>query len=273
MKKNNLIYAFFFGILFLPAVYAENSITTFDNDWAFSFFSNFNRGTFAQSGTAAFSSKPIWDIGMGIRYKKISASVSFPVPAADSSVAEPSFDFEFVSYLDKIYFDAYFKYYRDYHGNSDEPCGLDTLVSGIAATFVQNYRDHSMSSVNELNKRQNISSGSFLYSLGAYYSSLNNYDEKQKLLYCGPGFGYSYIWIFRSGLFMNASLVFFANAGYNISTDKWLFIPHLEPNLVFGYHRDTWSANIKVMNKTTVVDESYDLLTLTTITCTFSKRF
>jgi hypothetical protein len=294
---------FFFSILFSPAVYAEDStiteesITTFTENWTFSLFLNFNSGIFTQSETSQYRTNKPWNIGLGIRYKMFSFSTSFSIPVTDSpltapSLTKPSLDFEFASYLDKMYFEAYFKYYQDYYvSNTEEPIGLDTILSGMTATFVQNHKNHSMSAVNELNKKQNISSGSFLYSLGAFYSSLystseiiNDYKKRQNLLYFGPGLGYSYIWVFENGLFLNTSLVLFMNAGFNISTDKWLFIPHLEPNFVFGYHQDTWSTNIKVTNKTTVLlgdtvslsspDElDYNLLTLMTISLMFSKRF
>jgi hypothetical protein len=303
--------------LFLTAVFAEDSITTddsittedsitnFTENWTFSIFSNYNQGVLIQTDTSQYGTNKPWNIGLGIRYKIFAASISFPIPvysidilpitepsATKPSSAKPSFDFEFASYLDKMYFEAYFKYYRDYYvSDSVEPGGLDTLSSRVMATYVQNHKNHSMSSVFKLDKKQNISSGSLLYSLGAFYTSLysasekiSNYNERQSFIYFGPGIGYSYIWVFESGMFINASVVLLTNAGYNISSDKWLFIPQLEPNSVFGFHKATWSFNIKVMNNTTVllvntdslsdpVELDFNLLTLWTIALTFSKRF
>jgi hypothetical protein len=278
-------------------VYAEDNITTFTEDWTFSLSANYNLGLLTQSDASQFRTNKPWNIGIGIRYKIFSIKTSFSIPVTDSSVvkpsvSKPSFDFEVASYYNRVYFGTYFKYYRDYYvADTDEPVGLDTLSLGFTTTFVQNYKNHSLSSVNLLNKRQNISSGSFLYSLGAFYSSLysssemiSDFIEKQNIIYFGQGIGYSYIWAFKSGLFINASLVLFTNAGFNIITNKWLFIPHLEPNFVIGYHQNTWSVNLRIMNKTTVFlkessffvspDEwDYNLLSLITTTLMFSKRF
>jgi hypothetical protein len=283
--------------LFLPAVYAEDSFTAFDKDWTISLFSNYNLGVFTQADTSIYRTNKPWNIGLGVRYKIFSAKFSYSLPvtassAIEPSVAEPSLDFEFASYFNSMYFEAFFKYYRDYYvRETNEPGGLDTLSSGIMATFVQNYKNHSMSSVMNLDKKQNISSGSLLFSLGAFYSSfystsgeINNFNERQNLIYFGPGIGYSYIWVFDNGSFLNASLILFTNVGYNMSANKWLFIPQLEPNFVIGHHFATWSVNIKVMNKTTVLlgdtgflsypeKLDYNLLSLMTISLTLSKRF
>jgi hypothetical protein len=327
MSRAAFICAFFLNILFLTAVFAEDSnsdedaaediiadddsitdegiiatediITTFKENWTFSIFSNYNMGAFNQSDTSQYRTNKPWDLGLGIRYKKFSFSVSFSMPFTitgidtntdnDSSI---DFDFEFATYFDKIYLEAYFKYYNNFYAfDTNESGGLDTLSTGIMATYVQNHKNHSLSSVIKLDKKQNISSGSLLYSLGAFFSSLdstsetiNNRDGRQNVIYFGPGIGYSYIWVFDNGLFLNASVIFLTNAGINLSTDKWLFIPYLEPTFVFGYHKTTWAFNIKVMYKTTVLlwdtaffqtstDSNYSLLTLFTIALTFTKRF
>jgi hypothetical protein len=313
MGRTIFLCVFIFNVLSLTAVYAEDSITednitteesitTFDKDWTFSLFSNYNLGLFTQTDTSQYRTNKPWDIGLGLRYKIFSAKISFAIPITalpnaepsptKSSSTKPSFDFEFASYFDKMYFEAYIKYYRDYYvRDTSEPGGLDTLSSGVMATYVQNYKNHSMSSVIKLDKKQNISSGSFLYSFGAFLTSLystsekiSNYHERQNFIYFGPGIGYSYIWVFENGLFLNASLILLTNAGYNITAEKWLFIPQMEPNFVVGYHQATWSFNIRVMNKTTVllgntaflanpVELDFNVLTLMTISIMFSKRF
>jgi hypothetical protein len=311
MSKTIFICIFIFNILFSAAVHAQDSITSFTNDWTLSFFSSYKQGIFTQTYTSEFRTNKPLDIGFGIRYKMFSAkfSYSLPVtnwlvanqPVTESSSAEPSFDFEFASYLGSIYFDGYFKNYRDYYVmNTNEPGGLDTLSAGIMATFVQNYKNHSVGSVMNLDKKQNISSGSLLFSLGVFFSSLHStseilshYNERQNLIYFGPGIGYSYTWVFKNGSFLNASYVLYTNAGYNRSTNNWLFIPQVEPNFVFGHHFATWSVNIKVMNTTTLLlgDTAFlpypneyvpnataymldiNVLSLLTISLTLSKRF
>jgi hypothetical protein len=305
MNRTIFICIFFLNIMFITAIYAEDiisenvitedniteeeNITTFTENWTLSLFSNYNIGIFTQADTSQYRTNKPWDIGFGIRYKIFSFKTSFSMPVTNTSL---DFDFDVTSYFDRAYFEAYFKYYQDFYTiSTNEPGGLDTLSAGLMATFVQNYRNHSISSVIKLDKKQNISSGSLLYGLGLFLMSLdsasetiNNRDGRQNLIYFGPGIGYSYIWVFENGFFLNASVILLTNAGINISTDKWLFIPHLEPNFVLGYHQTKWSVNIKVINKTTVIvwdtasqrgfnGADFNLLTLMTIALTFSKRF
>jgi hypothetical protein len=224
------------------------------------------------------TTKPL-SVGLGVRYKKVSAKMSLSVPYNG-----PSFDFELSSYLNRLYFEAYFKYYHNFYvRDTEERNELDMLSSGATMTFVQNYSNHSLSSVIKMDKKQNVSSGSFLYGFGLFYLSLdskteplNNYEGRQRLIYTGPGIGYSYIWVFENGTFLNASFVLFLNAGINTSTGTWSAIPQWEPKIVFGQHHNTWSFNIKMANNTTFIlwdTNNHNYINLISLSATFSKRF
>jgi hypothetical protein len=262
--------------------YAEEAISLFDEKWTISPFLNYHMGIFQQNELDQYRTNKPWNIGLGLRYKKISGKLSFPLASSRGF----SLDFEMNSYFDKIFYQAYIKYYDEFYvQETAENSGLDAFTSGIMATYVYNHKNHSLSSVINLDRKQNVSSGSMLYGFGTFYTSMysqtkamNNYAEKQNILYFGPSIGYSYIWIFENGLFLNISLLGFANIGRNFSSNEWLTIPQVEPRVVFGHHNDTWSFNITVMNNSTFLfwndtNYSYDILTLLTLSTMFSKRF
>jgi hypothetical protein len=281
VKKSVFVCIAILSITF--TVYAEEEvISTFDEKWTISPFLNYNMGIFQQSNADRYRTNKPWNLGLGIRYKKISGKISFPLSFSSGF----SLDFDINSYFNKIFYRAYIKYYNDFYvHDTSENSGLDAFTSGLMATYVQNHKNHSLSSVINLDKRQNVSSGSMLYGLGTFYTSMysqtqtmSNYAEKQNLLYFGPSIGYSYIWVFQSGLFLNASILGFTNVGRNLSSNKWLIIPQVEPRIVFGHHNDTWSFNITLMNNSTILfwnnaGFSYDALTLLTLSTMFSKRF
>ena len=264
-------------------VYADDSIQYFDENFTVSFLSNYNTGAFRHDGAEYVTSNPL-NIGLGFRYKSISASISFPVPFKGSS-----FDLEINPYFDKIYYNAYLKYDQDfYKSNTNEKSGLDILSSAITATYVVNHENHSLSSIINLDKKQTVSSGSLLYAAGTFYSSIYSTDEtmynynerRQTLIYSGPGVGYSYIWVFDNDMFLNASIVVYANAGINMANKGWLIIPQLEPKIVFGQHKKTWSFNVKIANNSSIIFMNgyndifnYDILTLGSVTAVIAKRF
>jgi hypothetical protein len=261
------------------SVYAEDSIRYFDEKFAVSLFSDYYTGAFRHDDSEYVTGSPL-NIGLGFRYKSISASVSFPIPFKASS-----FDLEINPYFDKIYYYAHLKFYQDfYRSNTNEKSGLDILSSAITATYVVNHENHSLSSVIDLDKKQTVSSGSFLYAAGTFFSSIystdetmNNYnEERQTLIYSGPGAGYSYIWVFDNDMFLNVSMVVFAAMGFNLANEEWLIIPQLEPKIVFGQHKNTWSFNVKIANNSSVIlldIYKYDILTLGSIAAVITKRF
>jgi hypothetical protein len=304
MNKSIFVALLIFHILFSTAVYAEDtiedntpieSISAFNQNWTISVFSNYHMGVFTQSDDSRYMTSNPWSVGLGIRYKKFSISASYAIPIQGMA---SNFDFEMATYATRFYFVAYLKYYQNFFGiqnyfeRDDKPGGLNVLSAGLRMTFVQNYLNHSLGSVVKLDKKQNISSGSFLYGFGLFLSSLDSSTEminisnnKQNLLYTGFGIGYSYIWVLKGGFFINGSFVFLLNSGINLSTKKWLNLPQLEPNIVIGYHHSSiWSINLKIMNRTTFIlwdlasglkpDEGqYSLLSFTSIGLMFAVRF
>jgi hypothetical protein len=260
------------------------AISLFDEKWTISPFMNYNMGILQQNNADLYRTDKPWNIGLGIRYKKISGKLSFPV--SSSSSVGFSLDFDINSYFDRIFYKAYIKYYTEFYvQDSAENSGLDAFTSGLMATYVKNHKNHSLSSVINLDRKQNVSSGSMLYGLGAFFTSMysqtqtmSNYAEKQNILYFGPSIGYSYIWVFENNLFLNVSLLGFSNVGKNFSSDEWLTVPQVEPRVVFGHHSNKWAFNITVMNNSTILfwnDDgfSYDVLTLLTLSTMLSIRF
>jgi len=271
------------------ALYAQEntqeSISAFEEKWTISAFAHYRMGIFNHNDTEYYVSdryitnNPL-ALGLGLRYKKIAASFSYPLPIKNKTF---SMDFDFNSYLQKMYFEGYFKYYGDFYTEeTNQKSGLDVLSLGVMATYVLNHENHSLSSVINLDKKQNTSSGSFLLSAGTFYSSLyssneimSNYSERQRLLYTGPGFGYSYIHVFNNGMFFNISLLVFANIGINTTAVKMVTIPQLEPRFVFGQHKNRWSFNIKLVNNSAIIiwdNLDGDVLDLLKISTMFSVR-
>jgi hypothetical protein len=280
-----IIYIFLFtsNVLFSTVLYANDYITLFDEDFTVSLFTNYNMCSFSDSNASKYETDKPFDIGFGFRYKKFSAQVSIPL-SFDEQFNIWSYDFEVDSYFNSVYYEAYFKSYPDlYIKDSNKSGGLSIHSSGLMATFLQNNENHSLSSVIKLDKKQNKSSGSLLYGFGIFHSSLYSTDQtlerfrnKQHLLYLGPSIGYSYTWVFKNDIFLNLSLVYFSNIGLNINTNNCLFIPQLEPKIVIGYHNETWSINLKLMNHAKFIvwnKDDLDILTLVSITAMFSKRF
>ena len=276
-KNKILIFIVFAALSAGSRVCAEETIHYFNEKLTISFLLNYNYGSFYQDNTEHITVRPI-NLGFGIRYKSISASVSFPVPFKDSS-----FDLDINPYFERIYYHAYFKFYQDfYKRDQDEKSDLDILSSAITATYVLNHENHSLSSVINLDKKQTASSGSALYAFGAFFSSIfsetiHDYNERRhNLLYFGPGIGYSYTFVFENDMFLNMSVVVYTNAGIHLDNKEWSFIPQLEPQIVFGRHKGTWSFNIKMAKKSEFIlrrQFNYDILTLSSISAILSKRF
>jgi hypothetical protein len=279
INKIIFISILFTALFFNFPVYAEDNIQYFDEKFAIDANLNFNYGVFNREDEV-YSTNRILNVGLGFRYKYFSFAIAFPIPF---NVA--SFDFEINPYFDKIYYHAYIKYYQDFYtGNSSEKSGLDVFSSAITATYVANHENHSLSSVISLDKKQTVSNGSFLYAFGTFFSSIYSTDEtmddytgkRQNLVYFGPGIGYSYTWVFENDIFLNLSTVVFTNLGINTNTKDFSFIPQLEPHLVFGQHKNTWSFNIKIANNSEILLKGlnyFDILTLNSFTATVSKRF
>jgi hypothetical protein len=282
------IFILFTALFVNFSVYAEDSIQNFKEKFAISLFSEYHLGLFRQysinsgyfTNDSGFITNKPPAVGLGFRFKKFSASISFPVLFKDTS-----FDFEINPYFNKIYLNAYLKYYQDfYKGLKNEKSGLDILSSAMTLTYVANHENHSLGSVINLDKKQTVSNGSYLQSFGAFFSSIYSKDEtminynerRQNLVYFGPGSGYSYTWVFPNDMFLNISTVIYINTGINTDTRQWLYVPQLEPRIIFGQHSKKWSFNIKTNNNDEFIlknQSEYDVFTLGSISLIFSRRF
>ncbi|GMO52067.1 MAG: hypothetical protein Pg6C_17350 [Treponemataceae bacterium] len=280
MQKRYSIFLLF--LLFAAGIlFCEEPITAFDEKFAVSIFGNHNIGIFKQEQTQGFKTDMPWRIGLGFRYKKFSAFFSVPI-----NFKFNSFDVELNSYFEKLYFESYLKRYKNYYDtkeNENKNIGLDIISAGILAGWIHNNQNHSLSSVYSLNEKQNISSGSFLYGFGVYYTSLysdnmeiNRYNERNHILHFGPTAGYSYTWVLSYDIFINIGINIGANLGINTTENKILFIPQVKPKVSFGHHNRTWSINAVMGNNAAILlrnFDEFDVVAPATITVTFSKRF
>jgi len=270
---------------FSEDVIADEAVTYFNEKITFSLFGNYKIGIFTQGDTANYRSDIPWNIGLGVRYKKISAQISVPVSFNNIGFENTEFDMEIKSYFDKGYFDLFVKRYKNFSDDNDEEfmnAGLDIFTAGIKSVFAYN-QNHSLVSVNKLDRKQNISNGSFIYGLGAFYTSIfsenNNvthYKERERIVYSGPIAGYSYIWVLPHDLFINAVLTVGTNLGFNINAREVLYIPQLSPAFIFGHHNYSWSVNLGIDCNTTIIvrgENDNDILFFAPIAITFSKRF
>jgi len=269
------------GLLNAHFAFSEEAITKFNEKFALSFFGNYNIGSFTQQEALNYRTDIPWNIGLGVRYKKISAQISIPI-----SFNNPAFDLELNSYFEKIYFNLFIKHYQNFYNDKDieqNDAGLDIFSTGITAGWIHNNKNHSLSSVYNLDGKQNISSGSFLYGFGIFYSSIYSenediirYKERKHIIYFGPMAGYSYTWILPHDMFINVFINIGANLGINSNTNEILFIPQIKPKISFGHHNNSWSINMVMgCNITTIIwgKNDTDTLLFAPIAITFSKRF
>jgi hypothetical protein len=268
-------------LLNVGSVFSEDSITTFNEKFALNFIGNYNIGVFTQQETSQYRTNMPFDIGLGIRYKKVSAQILIPV-----SFNNLSFDFELNSYFEKIFFELFFKKYQYFYNEDDteyNDVGLDIMATGITIGWIHNNKEHSLSSVFNLNRKQNKPSGSLLYGFGIFYTSIFSenkkiihYNEEMNLVYFGPMIGYSYTWILPHDMFINFGINFESNVGINIKSNRLLFSPQIRPKFSFGHHNDTWSTNLIMGCNSTIIvldKKNTGVLTHATITLSFSKRF
>jgi hypothetical protein len=273
-----LITPFFFS-------HADEVIVHFNEPWTINILSKHNTGSFRQEQDEPYTIKKPWDLGIGVRYKKISATVFLPSFHASGEHPFESFDIQLASYYERIYYEAFCKKYQGFTNEEavDSDIDLRVFSSGISTGWLQNSKNHSLSAVYDLDCNQLSSSGSAILGLGVYYTALfsdnekiKHYNDVQHFVCFGPTIGYSYTFIFSGNIFLNMNLVAGLDAGLNIATKEWLFIPLIMPKISFGHHNKTWSLNFTAACNRVVIPwdiNTVDRLSFATIKATFSKRF
>ncbi|MDR0814958.1 MAG: DUF4421 domain-containing protein [Bacteroidales bacterium] len=261
---------------------AGENIVPFPQTMAISVFGISNMEIFLEEWSQYKADKP-WTMGVGFRYKNLAAQAAIPLPFNTGA-----FDLAVNFYLEKMYFETFVKHYQKFYPDDvetigNEDIGLDIMSAGIMASRVYNHKNHSFRSVYSLSQKQTASSGSFLYGLGVFYSSLHSqngfiprYAERQHVVYFGPTAGYSYTWVYDHDLYLNLDLNLGANLGIDINETKLLFIPQAYPRITFGHHNSAWSLNSVVgANASMFLWDGGNLETIlpVTICITFSKRF
>ncbi|GMO70317.1 MAG: hypothetical protein Ta2A_18890 [Treponemataceae bacterium] len=196
-----------------------------------------------------------------------------------------------------MYYEIFFKRYDNFYLDNGEETlarkntGLDIMSSGIMAGWIHNHKNHSLRSVFTLSEKQTVSSGSFLYGFGVFYTSIRfnssinylpqnetmtRYNKRQHIVYFGPTAGYSYTWILPHDMFLNLGLIVGANLGVTINDAKILFVPQINPKITFGHHNTSWSVNAVMGCNTSILlwdKDNFDIVVPATMSVTFSKRF
>jgi hypothetical protein len=269
-----------FSLFNAALVFPEEPTTLFGEKFALNFMGNYNIGIFSQDQALSYRTDEPWRIGLGFRYKKIAAQIFVPV-----SFKSNSFDLEFNSYFEKMYIESFLKHYRSFYNedNGYDDAGLDVMAAGITTGWIYNNQNHSLSSVYHLDRKQNSSSGSFLYGFGAFYTSIyseNNdmkqYVERKHILHFGPMAGYSYTWVLPHDMFINTGITVGTNVGIHATGKELLFVPQIRPKISFGHHSRAWSINLAMASNSTILlwdRNKPDILAPSTMTIIFSKRF
>ena len=251
--KTKILFVFVLLLFFTVNISAqESTVENFNNLLSFTFSLGYNYILYEQSSLdySLWTNRP-WDMGIGFGILNFSFDFSFSIPFLyDRSYKKSqSYDFNFNHYnSNKSFSYGYIKYYSGFHNRIESDIDLRIFSMGISQTFILN-KSHSIRSVYNLDKKQTESNGSFLIGAGAFFSSinsnsevLNNYSKEQNTFYFGPVFGYSYIWVFESNLFINVLSTF----GLNLVINNWKAAPGFQilPKFSVGYHGKTWSGNI-----------------------------
>jgi hypothetical protein len=286
-------YKSIIAIAFLTAplfpVFADDAIVSFDESWAINISAKYVIASFSQEQFMQYTTDRPWAMGLGIRYKNTSLLLPLPSFYAFDEHPFESFDLQLASYYDVFYYEAFCKRYQGFmEGTADDKADdkdidLRVFSSGISMGWLMDGKNHSLSAAYDLDRRQLASSGSPILGFGVFYTSIfsddkniRRYADKQHFIYFGPNAGYSYTFVFPNSIFLNMNLVIGLDAGININTNKWLFVPLVMPKLSFGHHNNTWSINVAAGCSYTAImwgAGSIDHLLPATMTVTFSKRF
>jgi hypothetical protein len=286
-----------------------DAVIPFDESWAINISAKYVTAGFTPEQSGYYTTDLPWSLGLGVRYKNISASLYLPSFYALSANLFESFDIQLASYYDMFYYEAFCKRYQGF-SDKEKIIDLNVLSSGISAGWVQNSKRHSLSAVYDLDGKQQFSSGSVILGFGVFYTSILGGDTSKHcrsspyldssvefaqgansrnksasricdrntrhLVYFGPNIGYSYTFLFSGNIFLNINLIIGLDVGIDMNTNKRLFIPQATPRISFGYHGNAWSINAAIgCNYTAFLrdPQAVDLLMPATMTLAYSKRF
>jgi hypothetical protein len=101
-SAGRLLLLVFFFINGLNPLFTEGEIIPFDENVALNFYGNFNIVNFASKENRSYTSASPWSIGLGIRYKNISARLFLPLWFENNP-----FDIQLNSYYEKVYYEFF----------------------------------------------------------------------------------------------------------------------------------------------------------------------
>jgi hypothetical protein len=203
---------------------STGNIVYFTEHFALNAFGAFGITGFFQDREVGYQAQNPWALGLGLRYKKISVKISLPPFYALDDKPLETYNVQVNSYHNAIYYEAFLKNYRKFSivDSDNATIDLNLFSAGISAGWTLNNTNHSLSAVYNLDGRQLSPSGSFLFGLGVFYTSLysgdgsvKHYADKQRFLYFGPQVGYSYTFVFPYNMFFNIKLAIGLNTGIN----------------------------------------------------------
>ena len=99
------------NILVPPFLYAENTVSAFEENMAANFSLNYRMGTFSDLRSSEYNTDEPWKVGLGLRYENLSAEVSVSAPLKPFKGWSYNYDFEMDYYFEEIYYEAFFKHY------------------------------------------------------------------------------------------------------------------------------------------------------------------
>jgi len=277
-----------------PLLYAQENVLSFDKNWALDVSLNYHTLQFYQSDSFVCRGNKPLDLGLEIRYKKFELGFNIELPFLYEYYYPRSESFDInTKYIGErvvtnINFSKYSSFYIDEYQDMGKEVDLDIMSTGFSVYWILDHEKHSLRGVYKLDRKQTVSSGSPLIGFGGYYNSIHSndnklpgYEDKQHFIYLSPLAGYSYVWIFGSGLFLNIDITVGANHGLHINERKFVLMPMAFPNMTFGYHFNTWSVNASVGANMYLAIQSFNnenidwhqLLKINAVLLNVSKRF
>jgi hypothetical protein len=245
---------------------AQNAVERFNTDWNISIFSGYKYLLFLY-GADEFASpnRPV-DIGLGLSYKDWGFSLSMPFPFFFEENKSPqTIDGAFSYCNDFIYGQFSFKIYKGFHiADAEEiPLELSISTATLQGMYILN-KEHSLRSIVNLDRLQNISNGSFLFGGAVAFTSIQSddipaYNEESRYAHIGPAAAYSYTFIFKNHLFINL----FLNAGVDLCINRdsrnVSVTPRINPKIAIGKHNSSWSFKFELVVDYFSLSENYTL--------------